>query len=70
MALPDGPPRALNGPAELIWEVAVSGSSDVIATVAAFFDVEPAAIASDVKATLKSLEGGRLIERRQAAGDK
>lgn len=62
MPLPDGPPRALNGSAEVIWEVAVSGSEQIVEDVAEAFDVAPDAIASDVEVALRSFSRLGLIK--------
>jgi len=63
MPLPDGPPRVLNGSAEVIWEVAVSGSEHIVEEVAEAFDVASEAIASDVGVALRSFTQLGLIER-------
>ena len=68
MALPDGLPRVLNGSAQVIWDVAVSGSKDIVSDVAALFDVEPETIASDVQTTLAFLARARLIEQASDGG--
>jgi|GEM_PF-2948860 len=62
MPLPDGPPRALNGSAEVIWEVAVSGSGQIVKEVAEAFEVAPDAIAADVEVALRSFSRLGLIE--------
>lgn len=62
MPLPDGPPRALNGSAGIIWEVAVSGSRQIVDEVAEAFEVAPEAIAADVEAALASFSRLGLIE--------
>ena len=62
MPLPDGPPRALNGSAEVIWEVAVSGSGQIVQDVAEAFDVAPEEIASDVEVALRSFSRLGLIK--------
>ena len=62
MPLPDGPPRALNGSAEVIWEVAVSGSGQIVEEVAEAFEVAPDAIAADVEVALVSFCRLGLIE--------
>lgn len=62
MLLPDGPPRALNESAEVIWDVTLSGSEHIVEEVAAAFDLDPEAIADDVGATLRSLTLLGLIE--------
>ena len=38
MPLPDGPPRALNGSAEVIWEIAEAGSERLVQDVAEAFE--------------------------------
>jgi len=63
MPLPNGPPQALNGSAEVIWEVAVSGSAQIVEEVAEAFEVAPDAIAADVEAALRSFSQLGLIER-------
>ena len=63
MPLPNGPPQALNGSAEVIWEVAVSGSGQIVEEVAEAFEVAPDAIAADVEAALRSFSQLGLIER-------
>jgi len=66
MPLPDGPPRALNGSAEVIWEIAEAGSERLVQDVAEAFDVDVDAIAGDVEDTLRSfVELGILEEASQ-----
>ena len=62
MPLPDGPPRALNGSAEVIWEVAVSGSGQIVEEVASAYGVEPGVVAADVEVALGSFSRLGLIE--------
>lgn len=64
MPLPDGPPRALNGSAEVIWEVAVSGSEHIVEEVAAAFEMDPESITDDIEATLRSLSELGLLKPR------
>lgn len=62
MALPDGLPRALNGAADAIWEVAVSGTAHVVEEVAEAFEIAPETIAVDVADTLAFLVRAGLLE--------
>lgn len=62
MSLPDGVPQSMNGPAEAIWEVAVSGSTQIVQELAEMFDVAPELLAGDVETTLQSLVDLGFIE--------
>ena len=62
MPLPNGPPQALNGSAEVIWEVAVSGSGQIVEEVAEAFELTPELVAADVEAALGSFRRLGLIE--------
>ncbi len=62
MALPDGIPRELNVTAEVIWEVACSGSDRVVGEVAEVFDLPPEEIADAVQRCLESLTEQGLLE--------
>lgn len=62
MPLPDGPPRALNGSADVIWEVAVSGSEQIVQDVADAYEVEPEVVAGDVEDSLRSFVELGIVE--------
>lgn len=61
MPLPDGPPRVLNGPAEVIWDVALAGSDRIVQEVADMFGVASADIEGDVAALLETLVHERCL---------
>ena len=69
MALPDGPPRVLNGPAEAIWQAAVSGTVLIDREVADAFDVPAESIAKDVSDSLASFVEMGLLEVVAGTGE-
>ena len=62
MALPDGVPLELNHSAEVIWEVACSGSERIVQEVAEAFEVDPSDIAGLVAQCLDFLIEHGLVE--------
>lgn len=60
----DVPPRLLQGPALLIWETLPGRTTEqVVAEVAAFFDLEPAEVADGVRTFLDDVAAVGLVLR-------